>query len=258
MNLNMKTLNRASPLSVLRWCACAAASMALIGCMSSSFSPELDWAPVVEGHTDLRFKGLQIAAPIMASAGSTQKVTLTRRVLGREWGKNEFTTLAMPLAASLVQSGSFKVRSIVFQKNEYDQMLEAVLFLPSVSPEILLAAPDALPPQGNSLHIPLYRHQAGIRKILDAHRLWMVPAVFEYCPTTPDPETCTAMRTAASKINNAVLVTRLIPDRDDLVMVADGKVQPLGRSRKLSAGGKAFELVPVSSEPGMLELRPVR
>jgi hypothetical protein len=79
-------------------------------------------------------------------------------------------------------------------------MLEAVLFLASVSPEILLAAPDALPPQGNSPHIPLYRYQVGVRKILDAHRLWMVPAVFEYCQTTPAPETCTAMRTAACPI----------------------------------------------------------
>jgi len=227
------------------------------GCNSlpRDFSPNLDWAPLLEGKADLQFKGVVIPAPMMASAGSTQKVTLQQSWRNLDWGKNDFSTWTMPLAGSLVQSGNFKVRALAAPMGPVSQMLEAVLFLPSVRPDILLAMPDELPAQDRLLSGQAGKQQDGIRKLLEKHRLWFVPALIEYCPGAPAPENCEAARLVASKIHNAVLVTRLIPDRDDLVVVADGKVWPLGKARQITAGGKSFELVPVASDPGMLELR---
>ena len=196
-----------------------------------------------------------IPAPRMASAGSTQKVTLQQSWRSPQWGKNDFSTWAMPLAGSLVQSGHFKVRAFAAPMGPMDQMLEAVLFLPSVNPIILLAMPDELHVQDRLLADRMAERQDGIRKLREKHRLWFVPALIEYCPGALAPKDCTAARAVAAKINNAVLVTRLVPDRDDLVVVADGKVWPLGQARQITAGGQSFDLVPVASEPGMLELR---
>ncbi|WP_157463006.1 hypothetical protein [Curvibacter gracilis] len=241
----------------LRWGACLAMLVLTAGCNSlpHDFSPELDWAPLLEGKADLQFKGVVIPAPMMASAGSTQKVTLQPSWRRAEWGRNDFSTWAMPLVGSLVQSGAFKVRAFPAPMGPMNQMLEAVLFMPSTRPDILLAMPDTLPAQDQLLSGQAGKGQDGIRKILEKHRLWFVPALIDYCPGAPAPADCAAARAVASQINNAVLVTRLIPDRDDLVVVADGKVWALGKARQISAGGKNFELVPVASEPGMLELR---
>ena len=243
-----------------RWGACLAMLALTAGCNSlpHGFSPELGWAPLSEGKADLQFKGVVIPAPMMASAGSTEKVTLEQSWRSLEWGKKDFSTWAMPLAGSLVQSGNFKVRAFAAPMGPVNQMLEAVLFLPSVHPNILLAMPDELPAQDRLLSDRLGKHQDGIRKLLEKHRLWFVPALIEYCPGAPAPADCQAARVVASEINNAVLVTRLVPDRDDLVVVTDGKVWPLGKARKITAGGKNFELLPVASEPGMLELRQSR
>ena len=223
--------------------------------MSFRYAPGLDWAPLVEGRADLHFWGLEVPAPMMASAGSTEKITLQQSWSSPEWGKNDFTGWAMPLTGTLVQSGAFKVRSLKVYNGYMNHMLEAVLFMPSARPNILLAMPDVLPVKDMELLGQEGKGQAGVRKILQSHHLWWVPAIFPYCPSAPDPAACDTGRQPASQIHNGVVVSRLIPDRDDWVVVADGKVWNLGKERTLSAGGKNFELVPVASEPGMLELK---
>lgn len=226
--------------------------------MTRSYDSGLEWAPLVDGQADLRFHAVQVPAPLMASAGPTTRVSLRQSWTSPEWGKDDFSAWAMPLVGKLVQSGRFKYRSLPIHKGEMYQMLEAVLFMPSARPEVLLAMPDALPAENLLLGDQQGRKQAGVRQWLAAHHSWHVPALLQVCDTTPDPAACHTARDKALRINNVVLMTRLIPDRDDLVLVTDGQVQALGKSRQFSAGDKRFELVPVASEPGLLELRALR
>ena len=209
-----------------------------------------DWPPLYEGQTKASFRA---SARLMASAGQ-QDVSLHFGPLGlRSLTTEDLRGRFSPLFDVLDASNVIPVRDVTW-RGEHGRMLKAVLYIVSVSPDIVMAVPDDL---SDSDPYPMsfnYLSQESLDKVRKWHHLANTESA-ENCHMEGLYSICDLRKGLPQRLNS-VLITRLVLDRPGAWIASSEGVQAVPPDGKFTVAGKKFQLIAVPNASDVKELAP--
>ena len=209
------------------------------------------WPPLYEGQPKASFHA---SARIMASAGQ-QDVTLHFGFLGlQSLTTDQLRARVSPLVDRLEAAQALRVHRA--QHLQYEvRMLGAVLFMVSVSPDVVLAVPDVLPDTYAGLSDVDYVSQPSLKGLRGRLNLAATRSTDE-CRGEGVNQVCD-LRAGLPRRDNSVLLTRLVLDRPGTWLVSAEGAQALPADGRFTVAGRRFQLQRVAAEPGLLQVLPL-
>ena len=212
----------------------------------------LVWPPLFEGQPKASFHA---SARIMASAGQ-QDVTLHYGLFGlQSLGMDELEARVAPLVDRLEAAHAIRVYA-GSRLSDRQRMLGAVLFMVSVSPDIVLAVPDELPETWAGLIFVNYLGQPSIERLMHQFNLAYTCSANEHLMAR---ERRSFDGDGPYYRTNTVLVSRVVLDRPGSWVVSAEGAFALPEDRRFEVAGHRFQFKPLPGQPGLpalLELQP--